>query len=142
MVFIGADNELPLIEYKDEKSVLCVQKLIVFDSADSDGSFAHENLKKEHKYCVLSWQGCGCGFRFDCSNKLYSDEEFNNPGKQSVEALFEYLRTNVKGNHCEILSFWSGEGISEPNDTINLKNFTLGDSFNFLEGQHLTVYTK
>ena len=139
MIYVGSDNELPLIECRDEDSVIYVEKLDV--TLSSDDCFAKENLKKEHKYYVGSWQGCGCGFSFDCSNELYNEEN-NKRGKQSVESLFEYLRANIENDNCEILSFWAGKGISEPNDVIDLKNFTLGDSFSFLEGQHITVHIK
>ena len=71
-----------------------------------DDKFANENLKEEYKYHVGSWQGCGCGFQFDFSGESYFTQEDNKLGKQSVESLFEYLRNNIKGDNCEILSFW------------------------------------
>jgi len=131
MVYIGSDNELPLIE----EGPLLVKVLNV---GNHDDKFANENLTKKHRYYVGSWQGCGCGFSFNFDDEHYDGED-NVLSKQSVESLFDYIRVNVTSDNCELLSFWAGEGIEHNSDTLDLKNFALGDSFNFLEGQYITV---
>ncbi len=133
MVYIGADNELPIIEYQGEISSICTRKL---NDAYTDDRFAKENLTKEYKYYIGSWQGCGCGFRFDMNCEGFSSEG-NERGKQSVQSLFDYIKTYVKNNNCELLSFWAGDGMNEPDDI--LKSFVLNDSFEFLEGQYITI---
>ena len=136
MAYIGSDNELPLIEWKNEnESPLCVN---VLNLEYYDDKFANENLTMKHRYCVGSWQGCGCGFSFDFDDEHYEAED-NIRGKQSVEALFDYIRVNVTNDSCELLSFWSGEGIEHDSDILDLKDFVLGNSFDFLEGQYMTV---
>ena len=133
MVYIGADSELPIIDFQDEVSDFCARKL---NDTYSDDKFAKENLTKEHKYHVGSWQGCGCGFAFGLAG---FDDFANEHGRKSVQALFEYIRSNIKSDNCELLSFWAGEGMNEPSRVLDLKDFVLGESFEFLEGQYLTV---
>jgi len=136
MVYIGSDSELPLIEWKNGKeSPLCVSVLNVENHEDK---FANENLTMKYRYYVGSWQGCGCGFSFDFDDEQFGKED-NILGKQSVEALFGYIRDNAMSDNCELLSFWAGEGIGYNIDTLDLKNFTLGNSFNFLDGQYIIV---
>ena len=134
MVYIGAENELPLVEQKDG-SPLGIRALNVERREDK---FANEHLTKGYRYSVGSWQGCGCGFSFNFSDECY-DEEENIRGKQSVEALFDYIRDNITGGTCELLSFWAGEGINHSPEMLDMKDFNFGDSFELLEGQYLTV---
>ena len=134
MVYVGSDNDLPLVVWKNGSS-LVVKALNVERREDK---FANEHLTKEHRYSVGSWQGCGCGFSFNFSDEYYSEED-NIRGKQSIEALFDYIRDNVMGDNCELLSFWAGEGIKHNPETLDIQNFDFGDSFEFLEGQYLTV---
>ena len=136
-LYISSDNELPLIEWREGETPICVSAL---NASSKEDEFASECLTKLYKYYVGSWQGCSCGFTFDFSGENY-DEEENVLSKQSVETLFKYIQANVEGAECELLSFWSGDqykGISHQ-AVIDLKKFTLGNKFEFLEGQHTLV---
>ena len=138
-LYIGSDNELPLIEWREGETPICVSAL---SASSEEDDFASEYLTKPYKYYVGSWQGCSCGFTFNFTDENY-DEEENVLGKQSVEALFKFIQTNVNGAECELLSFWSGDqynGIAHQS-IIDLKKFTLDDKFEFLEGQHTIVRT-
>jgi len=149
MVYIGSDNELPLIGRDAGGIAILVEDL---DLRNRDDKFACDNLTKQYKYFIGSYQGCGCGFMYDFARaepsnikdeyKGFLEEiiEKQQKGKQSFETLFEYIRTNVKGDNCELLSFWTGEGIEHDNSVIDLKTFSLGHEFKFLNGQYLTVY--
>jgi hypothetical protein len=111
-----------------------------FDYNDRQSDeFAEKTLKKQYKYPAYSFGlGCSCYFEYakDVPEDMFDENELN---KQAVEALFEYLRANVKGS-CELLSIWTGDFEIKSYDTVDLKNFVLGDSFRFLQGQHITVY--
>ena len=135
MVYVGSDNKLPLIEWKNEESLLSVQAL---NSEYPDDEFANKNLTMDYQYYVGSWQGCGCGFSFDFDNEQFEEND-NTLGKRSIEALFDYIRVNVESDNCELLSFWSGGEIAHESDTLDLKEFILGNSFDFLEGQYIAV---
>ena len=136
MVYVAAENELPLMEWgRDKHNVLCVRPLNFYSSNDQ---LADINLAMPYKYHMCSWQGCGCGFSFDFDDNSY-DEEQNTLGKQSVQALFDYIRTHVKGDECEILSFWAGDGIEHDGGALDLRGLVVGDRFEFLEGQLLSV---
>jgi len=138
-LYIGSDNELPLIEWCEGETPVCISAL---DFSDKDDEFAALYLLKPYRYYVGSWLGCSCGFSFDFAD-IYDeeDEDENIKSKQSVESLFEFIQTNVKGGECELLSFWNGEydeGILHK-EVIDLNEFVLGDEFTFLEGQYITL---
>ena len=139
-LFIGSDNELPLIAWQ-EGALIYVEAMSTSGEANK---FAAGYLKKPHKYYIGAWEGCSCGFSFDFFPYEHYDEldeKMNIMGKQSVEALFEFIKTNVSGSECELLSLAEDEqyqGI--PNKvTINLNDFALGDYFEFSEGQYTVV---
>jgi len=139
-LYIGSDNALPLIAWREGETPICISAL---DLSSNEDHFAAEYLMKPHQYYVGSWQGCGCGFSFDFTDEQY-DEEGNVRGRQSVERLFEFIRSNVKGEECELLSFWEGGqygGISHQS-SFDLREFALGDAFAFLEGQYTIVQWK
>ena len=159
-LYIGSDNELQIIVWQSGKELLLYVDKLSSDYDDDD--FADKYLTKEYKYRIGSWQGCACSFYFDFpeADKTFSGyserdkkqiEAYSNrsiedyvygydrKGRQSVEALFEYIRTNVIDDCCELLSIGSGERKVERTDIINLKSFVLGDKFSFIEGLYITV---
>jgi len=159
MLYIGSDNELPLIKWRDEEQAIGVSEL---GRWSGDGRFANKKLVKKHKYYVGSWQGCGCGFFYDFpeaaqeiidlgdQTKQEMEADLKRPieelfyenhkkGKHSVESLFAYIRDNVLGDDCELLSFWAGEYEVKDSIVINLREFSLGDAFRFSEGQYIVV---
>ena len=131
-LYIGVDNELT-----DASSWLLPWKL---NTKYEDDNFADKHLTKKYKYGLM---GCACNMGFDFSVERFDEAaniDYNEDGKQAIEKLFEYIKTNVEADNCELLSFWSGEYKMEHNDTIDLKSFILGDKFEFLEGQRIVVY--
>ena len=136
MLYLASDTASPLIENtQEDRKPLYVREL---DGASDDDKFASEYLTKPYKYKLGSWQGCGCGFQFDYRDYGLDDED-NEWGKRSLAALFAYLRANVSGGECDLLSFWSGEDV-EHSAVMDLRDLTLdGDSFSFKEGLHIKV---
>jgi len=150
MLYIGADNELQ----NNQKQPIYIQEL---DCSYDDDNFANNTLAKKYKYQVMIDGGCACDFAFDYTdnhfNKLpkivqkftskpeYDKErkEVNDNRKQYVESLFEYIRTNVINDSCELLSFWTGDFQEKDKTTLNLRNFEFEDSFKFAE-EHITVF--
>ena len=139
-LYIGSDNALPLIEWREGETPICISAL---DPSSQEDDFASGYLVKPYKYHVGSWLGCSCGFSFDFTDEQF-DEKENILSKQSVEKLFEFIRSNVKGGECELLSFWeSGQYDGIPHQaSIDLRKFALGDAFEFLEGQYTVVRWK
>ena len=137
MLYLGSDNALPLIEWRDDnEQPICVRNI---NCSYKDDQFASTQLTKKYQYYVGSWQGCGCGFQFDYINEEF-DTDGNELGKQSLETLFQYIRDHVCDDECELFSIWAGEYKSEHRDVIDLRGFKFGDCFRFLEGQYITVY--
>ena len=161
MLYIGADNELPLMKFREKKSVISVRKLI---SDLSEDSLAKKRLTKKYKYFIGSWQGCACGFAFDFPEAAREISELDEKqkqemeayfkksvedfiyeshikGKQSVQALIDYIRDNTSGD-SELVSFWADnvdDAVWESDGVIDLKSFVLGDSFKFSERQYITI---
>lgn len=136
LLYIGSDNILPLIEWQDNKNqLICVRKI----DCSYDDRFASEHLANKYQYSIISWQGCGCGFQFDYNNEEF-DDEYNKLGKQSLEALFNYIHDHVQNDDCELFSMWAGKHEAEYHNVIDFRDFKLGDSFKFLEGQYITIY--
>lgn len=136
-LYIGADNELLLIEWREDETPICVRNL---SDADTEDRFALEHLTRRNKYYIGSWQGCGCGFTFDYTDELFEEDE-NNRSKQSVESLFAYIRENITSDECELFSFYMGgqyKGIQH-HLCINMKDYVIGERFEFLDGQYTVV---
>jgi len=148
MLYLGSDNALPLIEWQSKKKQSIFKKeqekpqlLSVYDldGSNKDDRFVSEQLTKKYQYYVGSWESCGCGFQFDYTNEEF-ETDGNELGKQSLEALFDYICKYVQGDNCELFSMWAGEYKAEYRNVIDLRDFKFGDSFRFLEGQYITVY--
>ena len=141
MLYLGSDNALPIIRQENTEDGLSMQPLSVhkLDESFDDYEYVSEQLSKKFRYLVNSWQGCGCGFHFDNNNKKHHSDS-NKFGKQSLEALFEYIRVNVRSDECELFSMWNREPKMVHRTVIDLRDFNIGDSFRFLEGQYITVY--
>ena len=56
-------------------------------------------------------------------------------------ALFDYLRENVSGSNCELVSCLTGEEEKDLiyNDVIKLSEFKLEDKYKFLQNQHIEI---
>jgi len=163
MLYIGSDNELAVTEYPcDETQLVRVRELDWEEECDyspEDDIFANNTLTKKYKYSVDPIDGCACSFTFDFDSKppvipkilrigvskkfLEESEnerqEWHKQGKRNLENLFEYLKLNIQNDHCELLSFWTGNFEIKDKITMDLRNFVFGDSFKFSDGQHITV---
>jgi len=124
MLYLGADNELPYIKWKD------------------GAVFAVTDIHSSYNF-LLAHTGCGCGFTFDYTNEQF-DEETNALGKKSLSTLFDYIVENIASDNCELVSFWAGKENEEirHSDELDLSDFVFSDSFSFLENQYIFVRSK
>ena len=136
MLYLGADNELPYIKWKDGA---------VFAVTDIHSSYnaVLKHMTKKYQYFLLAHTGCGCGFTFDYTNEQF-DEETNALGKKSLSTLFDYIVENIASDNCELVSFWAGKENEEirHSDELDLSDFVFNDSFAFLENQYIFVRSK
>ena len=117
MLYVSSDNSLPVVESIGESAQLLSVRELNCNFADD--KFTSEHLTKKYKYGIVSWQACGCGFQFDY-NSVEFEDEYNESGKQSLNALFEYLRNNVQGDECDLISIWAGKYNIEYNTVMDL----------------------
>ena len=100
MLYIGADNELP-IDSGD---------LIYLGNIHEANTAIKKHFTKKFNYSVFTragW-GCACGFNYDMGNEL-----------------FEFINKYVADDNCELVSSWTGEEESEIEckEIININEF-------------------
>jgi hypothetical protein len=139
-LFIGADRQLTLIQYEAEKTPIHIMNISETEKAVLD------KIKKPYVYYIGAYEGCGCGFRYGITEKEYGkeyieqEEEIN--GRASVDALFEYLSSQVKpGEEVILFNSWEGEFQQpiEKETTINLNIFQLPASFQFENHERIRI---
>lgn len=135
MVYIAADNPLPLIEWQENVTVFCISELT-------------ENEKKVSKQfskpCLAyagSFGGCGCGFAY--GEEPVEDEEDRRDdalSRESVRQLSEYLSSLVKNGSIEMFACWDGDQETEPEERETVTpGYFGGEQFSFKEKQFLVV---
>lgn len=132
MLYIAADNELPLVPWDEDSPGLFVKEL------PEAYEKVRKHLAKKNVYLAGAHTGCGCGFVFG----VHEDLDDTNAGRRSVEQLLEYLENNLpdKGE-IELYSCWAGDEDKpiEFNRSIDIKYFRLGESFSFREKEIIVV---
>ena len=102
MLYIGSDNELPLIEW---------QKGVLFAVGEIDGNDAvvKRHFKTKYHYVLGSHIGCGCGFFEDEAEAPGTEPKVDKTGRDSsIKALVDCIGKHVSGDYCELVSCWTG----------------------------------
>lgn len=135
MVYISADNPLPLIDWQENVTAFCVSELT------EDEKKVSKQFSKPFLAYAGSYGGCSCGFS-------YGEEEFEDEddreedalARESVRQFAEYLSPLVKNGSIEIFACWDGdqEAEAEERQTVTPDYFG-GEKFSFKEKQFLIV---
>lgn len=131
-LFIGADRELALIQFEYGKSFMHLTNI-----SETEETVLNK-MNKPFVYYLGAYEGCACGFRYGVTEAEYGAEfvdlEKETNGRKSVEALFQYLFSELRpGEEFVLYSSWEGEFEIplETETTINLASFELPASFEF-----------
>jgi len=139
-LFIGADRELALIQYEAGKTAIHIMNISETEKTVLD------KIGKPYVYYIGAYEGCGCGFRYGITEKEYG-KEYVEPkeeigGRRSVEALFEYLSSEIRpGEEFILFNSWEGE-FEQPivkETTINLTSLRLPASFQFENHERIRI---
>jgi hypothetical protein len=135
MVYIAADNPLPLIEWQENVTSFCVTAL------SDDEMVVKKQFTKPFIAYAGSFGGCSCGFSYDDSPIEDEDDARDDAlSRQSVRELSEYLSNVVRTGQVEIFACWAGDEEAEPEETIEVTPaYFGGDQFEFKEKQFLVV---
>jgi hypothetical protein len=138
MLFLASDKKLPTIPWDD-----CAKQNIMVSELDERDNLVIKHFTKKFIYDIGAFEGCGCGFQFGIiESEDEEDRVAEASGRESVEELFHYLREHINsGEIAEVYSCWAGdEGCNTEHRTlINLREFKLGDKFQFLQNQLVII---
>ncbi|HEV2802074.1 MAG TPA: hypothetical protein VGW12_16485 [Pyrinomonadaceae bacterium] len=129
MVYIAADEPLPLIEWQENVSVFCVTKL-------SEGEKrVHRQFSRPFVYYLGSYEGCGCGFSYDDEPVEDEDDRRRDAAaRESVRQLSKYLSDVVRRGSVEMYACWDGDQEAEPEERLEVRpDFFGGETFAFKE---------
>jgi len=136
------------IETLIEKGILIPEKVKVYDSLDDLGIIKIDNIKdvnevvKKHFKNKFVYKFYGS---FHLSEKLKNHSlEYYNRHKKCLEELFKYIKENISdGEEFEIYTCWADEESEERNmeldKVIDLKNFIIPESFDFVEREYMVI---
>ena len=135
MVYLAADNPLPLIEWQENVTSFCVTEI----------SESELNVKKQFtKHFIAyagSYEGCSCGFSYDsepCQDE--DDTRRDTLARESVKQLSDYLSNVIKKGSVEIFACWQGDEETESEERIVVKpDYFGGTEFAFGERQFIEV---
>lgn len=135
MVYIAADNPLPLIEWQEDVTTFCVSRL-----AEDEKRVAKQFSKPFLAYAG-SYGACSCGFSYGASPiETEKDAKEDALGRESVRQLSEYLSELVRDGSIEIFVCWDGDQESEPEERQSVTpDYFGGEAFGFKEKQFLVV---
>ena len=135
MVYIAADNSLPLIEWQENVTSFCVTEL------SDDEKVVRKQFTKPFIVYAGSFGGCSCGFAYDDSPvEDGGDARDDALSRKSVRELSEYLSNAVRSGPVEIFACWAGDEEAEPEDWLVVTPaYFGGEQFKFNERQFLLV---
>jgi len=113
MLYLAADNPLPLIDWQEDTTVFCVTEL-----SESE-QIVKKQFTKPFVAYAGSFEGCSCGFSYD--EELSEDEDDAKRdilARESVKQLSEYLTDIVKKGFVEIFTCWDGDQEVKPEERI------------------------
>jgi len=136
MLYLGSDNELPLVKLQ-KCAFLCVKN-----------AQNMQHLTKKFQYYIGSYQGCGCGFWYEAAEDIDDiSTQFEN-NRRSVAALFEYIQKYVEANQCELFTTWADDEDKDitHREVIRISEFDFKESFHYpywdyaLTNRYVTIY--
>ena len=135
VVYIAADNPLPLIEWQEDVIAFCVSELT------EDEKRASKQFSKPFVACAGSFGGCGCGFSYGEEEVEDEDDRKEDAlSRESVRQLSEYLSPLVKNGSIELFACWDGDQEAEPEERQTVTpDYFGGEKFGFKEKQFLIV---
>lgn len=135
MVYISADQPLPLIEWQEDKPAFYVCELA------QDETRVTKQFTKPFVYYAGSHQGCGCGFTYgQWPIEKEEDKIEDLAARESVKSLSLYLRNAVQQGPVELYACWDGDQEAEPEyRTVVTPEQITGETFEFKEKQFLTI---
>lgn len=138
MVYIAADNPLPMIEWQENITPFSVSEL------SEDEKRVIKQFTKPFVAYAGSYEGCSCGFSYDNSPIEDEDDAQRDAlSRESVKQFSEYLSNLVKNGSVELFACWNGDQEAEPEEKITVTpDYFGGEKFAFKERQFLTVVQK
>jgi hypothetical protein len=135
MVYVAADNALPLIEWDENVTAFCVSELT------EDEKKVSKQFSKPFLAYAGSFGGCSCGFSYGEEEvEDEDDREEDALSRESVRQLSEYLSSLVKNGSIEIFACWDGDQEAEPEERQTVSpDYFGGEEFSFKEKQFLIV---
>jgi hypothetical protein len=138
MIYIAADNPLPIIEWQENVTPFCVSEL------SEDEKRVIKQFTKPFVAYTGSYEGCGCGFTYD--DEPIEDEDDARRDKlsrESVKQFSEYLSNLVKNGSVELFACWDGDQETKPEKKLTVTpDYLGGEEFAFEEKQFLKVVQK
>ena len=135
MVYIAADDPLPLIEWQENVTPFCVSELSEGEKRVS------KQFSKPFLAYAGSYDGCSCGFSYGVFPVEDEDDSREDAlSRASVRQLSEYLADVVKGGSVEMFACWDGDQEAEPEERLTVTpDYFDGETFAFREKQFLVV---
>jgi hypothetical protein len=136
MVYIAADNPLPLIEWQENITPFSVTELT------EDEYKVKKQFTKPFIAHLGSFEGCSCGFYIEDneSSEGEDDKRRDELAYESVKQLSAYLSNIVKNGSIEIFARWHGNEESEPEERIIVApDYFGGNEFGFEDKQFIEV---
>lgn len=138
MLYMGSDNELPVIKWsEDMRPLICVTDI------PEEYVGVRNHFTKKYQYAVYAMISCGfaCGLRFDEADEIDDISERDEKGRKALSKLFDYIKEFVSDDNCELVSCWSNdeEKDLEYKSTIKINKFNWKSEFYFLRGQYIMV---
>ena len=123
-VYLGADNDLPLVPFDAKSPIFSVQPVSASDAVVA------QHFNKKNIYYVGSWQGCSCGFANDID---FENAELVAKNSNSVTALLNYISSALQQEDTiEFYTCWVGNEWQEPQerkrenlDSVEVNGFEL-----------------
>lgn len=140
MLYIGSDNELPLINPEDWKNInikedtwIPIVKAISIEVLKDNEISVRDKFKEKNVVYAGSYEGCGCGY----SHCLIDDDVIeDNPAEveasiRSRKALYDYVKENKV---TTIYGCWAGDESLPAEEEIEISSKKLTDrKFEFKE---------
>jgi hypothetical protein len=135
MVYIAADNPLPLIKWEEDVTTFHVSQL------SEDQKRVAKQFTKPFLAFAGSYGGCSCGFsygEFPVENE--DDAKEDAWARKSIKQLSAYLSNLINNGPIEMFACWDGDQESEPEERQSVTpEYFGGETFAFKEKQFLVV---
>ena len=149
MLYIGSDNELPVIEWQQTDQSLCVSGIPDVYAG------VKKHFTKKYQYAIYpkADMGCVCGLHFDEADDIDDITQHDELSRKILGDIFGYIGKFVSDDSCELVSCWTGdeEEDCDYKEIINIDKFNWKGKFTVYrpsqvqepyrpKGKHMTVY--